>query len=542
MCKSLKKSKGFKSFLELKKSGSITVFLSLIFVVLIVMIFVFIDVTRIVSSKSYVKTAAQNSLLVSFGQYNREMYEDYNLFTFGGCNEIGVKDLQYNIETVLKENLKERPEKNGRYTSFYRLSDCEANIEMEGTITETDEFFRQIKAYVKYKKALSALKNITAIGEQINDVTDSKDDISKDVKIDDELLDDNKNKEDKKERNTKDNSKDKVVSKEENPLKTLNVIFKEGWLSNVLEVNTLSDKDVSIDKLSEENSKNNIFSFNKKSNSNKGDVKNSQKLMKKYLNSFEGFNITDSDITNKGAYLLWAEDFMKDYTTKEKGDICEMEYIICGHNNDRDNMTDIVNRLLLFRCAINYITISGDPLLQNKSLTTAEAIASLILLPEIAPALSKVILFLMAVEESMVDVRALLDGREINLMPSSSTLKMKYEEICIANKELYERKAKEYEEAKNSSIAKGKINYKYVINLFILMTQDKKLVNRTCEIIQHNLRNDYNETFDITSAITYSNVNFSYDIPYIFSGILGNKLFSDKLSDSEFSLEYGYFL
>ena len=74
-------------------SGSITVFLTILFLLFFSLIGVAFENARVLSSAGYIRTAAHSAAMTVFGAYNRELYQDYGFFAYGGSDGKGADDL-----------------------------------------------------------------------------------------------------------------------------------------------------------------------------------------------------------------------------------------------------------------------------------------------------------------------------------------------------------------------------------------------------------------------------------------------------------------
>lgn len=96
----------------------------------------------------------------------------------------------------------------------------------------------------------------------------------------------------------------------------------------------------------------------------------------------------------------------------------ELEYLIGGQEEERENLEIVVNRLLLYRCASNvtYLLSDRDKMLQSE--TMAAALAGFTGNPAIVKAVQIAVVGAWAYIESIQDIRALLSGGKIALVKS----------------------------------------------------------------------------------------------------------------------------
>ncbi len=96
----------------------------------------------------------------------------------------------------------------------------------------------------------------------------------------------------------------------------------------------------------------------------------------------------------------------------------ELEYLLCGKSSDTANLEGTVLRLLGIREAANFLYLMTDTLRQSEAMAIATVIAGVTVNPAIIEAVKLGILAAWAFVESVLDVRALLDGDSIALLKS----------------------------------------------------------------------------------------------------------------------------
>lgn len=99
----------------------------------------------------------------------------------------------------------------------------------------------------------------------------------------------------------------------------------------------------------------------------------------------------------------------------------QLEYLLAGRDNDRDNLSSVVNRLLIVREASNVGYLLTDSAKQAEMDALAAGVAAVALVPELQPVLKLAILFGWAYLESLQDVRNLLLGGKVPLIKTAQT-------------------------------------------------------------------------------------------------------------------------
>ena len=120
------------------------------------------------------------------------------------------------------------------------------------------------------------------------------------------------------------------------------------------------------------------------------------------------------------AYLL---DVMGKETDglKDSGLSYEIEYIVAGKPSDRENLEETADRILMIRMAFNHEYLKRDAARQAEAAELAAFLSTVLLSPESEPALQEAITFIWAYGESLMDVRTLLAGKKVPLHKDASS-------------------------------------------------------------------------------------------------------------------------
>lgn len=515
-------------------SGSITVFLCILFLLFFSLLGVAFENVRVLSSQGYMRTAAYAAAMTVFGNYNKELYEEYGFFAYGGYDRKGRDDLAEDFNEVLVQNIQAKPEKEqSTYCNLYRIGEVESSVESEKDLTEQEIFDGQVKAYLK-GAAVEDLKE-TLKGKISGDMDDN----TMDEKL--ALTKEYEKGEFDGQQETETESVDEVDGADRNtsedmaggnPLEIFTDMVRDGTLNLVCDASRLADGVIeSVENATE----------SAEGSDDEGKDKCAADYLQEMLGDTElslNQNILEKEI-QKLAYIAYANKQFSFYTTdKNRTTKYGLEYLASGKEEERDNLSSIVNRLLGIRTMINFAAVVSDVMLQEKSLTTATALAGFTGLPPVIKAVQYVILLILAFEEACVDVTALLEGRSVPMVKSAKNLKMAYEEICLASKALFASKAAAYPvEGK----AAADITYQQYLCLFLLTVSGEELRSRIFDLIRYDLRKKYNQTFCIEDCICTSQYMIRYSIPYLFdnlpylSGIEKNQGNSRSLE-----VNYGY--
>lgn len=166
----------------------------------------------------------------------------------------------------------------------------------------------------------------------------------------------------------------------------------------------------------------------------------------------------------------------------------ELEYILFGEKTDKENINEMVNRLMRIRTTLNMVSIISDSTKRN----SARAIAAMLLgftgMPIVVNFATYAIEIVWAYEEAAVDVSALLKGYYVPVMKKGNEIKIDISEIVRFNKSMVESKSKEYITLKKGI---GNEPYTTYLELFLLINDDEQKLYRCMDIIQSNINNSF---------------------------------------------------
>lgn len=516
--------------LQRTESGSVTVFLTILFLLFFSLLGVGLEHARVLSSDAYMRVAANSAAMTVYGDYIKELYEEYGLYGYGGFDGKTYMDLHQKFQTILSDNLATKPEQMmGKYMNLYRLKQVNSQVSKYSNLVDKEEFYRQVEAYLKCK----GIKDITK--KVVETVSGQKDEESMQ-----EQLSMTKDYESGKYDNVEAEEKQEISNGDTedtaggNPLSVFSDMIRDGILSLVCDVDALAEGSIEPRTESQpgEDENDKVQS---------GDDSAAGFLIN-LLNSVEK---SENDNLSKGKekieIISYAnEQFASYISPKNKTVQYGMEYLIGGKKEEKSNLSQIVNRLLVLRMAVNFAYIFMDPVLQEKSLATATAIAGFTGMPPVIAAVQYTILLILAFEEACIDTTALLEGRQVPVLKTQENFKMLYEEICIGTRSLFRTKAEQY--PKQGSVLSGSITYKEYLWFFLLCEPEETIRERVYDLIQFDLRERFNQSFIIDHSVSYSIFSITYVPSYLFERLpfLDRSDRLCNLKEKNLEVVYGY--
>lgn len=491
--------------------GQITIFLSLLFLVLMMSFLFIVEGVISYSASSLGEDAVKGAGESIMANYDRELFKNYHLFF------LDPRQKDY-IVTDGKEFINQYFSGN----SFFDIY-CDS-LEVTGEKTAVDEdglyLKHEIREWMKYREEKEIAKVLEDIirNTKKNDGERKKcqeevDSAETDVKKE---QDEEVNQETKEETNKKDTESDlkgdvdkntdnvenmksdeKAASDEIEPVseetlkersnwkeikETLQLLMRTGILFYAAEhPENLSRQSIPGTNLPSKRVKSSSFD-------------NEQRLLDKMdelsFSSLKGIkSLLSVDISMDGRGTLWTKDryiisYIEDcfsfYGSSDKKDnalLYEVEYLISGKNSDIDNLKRVANYILLLRFINNYIFTGKDTQMKMQINTMASAITGVMGMPQTMKAVQVLIRMAISYGESLLELHTLFSGGEVPLIKDKTTwnLTLKTMGEQLRNKQIVKK-------------GKKNISYKDYLKLFLLTKGNSRTVcYRMMDIMQENI-------------------------------------------------------
>lgn len=380
-----------------KERGSITVFLSLILLILISIVTQVIQEAMFQADRIKLASAMDVSFNAVLGEYCKELVEEYGLFFLDASNESGVFD---------KENVTSRLD----YYMYKNIQEQSGMLQMQLIDTEIKEFLlatdydgaaflkEAVKAYKgkivsetvesalqQSKKYQEAEKSRKAIEE--NQVQPSQLEIPQDIEV-----------------NIEEKEKaEKIV----NPVEVIEALKANGLLG--------------------------IVAWDLCISSNSMDL--STTLQKRKLNQGNCERKQTASISEKMIFDLYLKDQFTYFADRKRNDVSgclnyEIEYLICGKGGDEENLSGVLEKIIWMREGINFVYLLTD----NGKMAEAEALATALvgytgILP-LVTAMKFAILAEWAYGESLLEVRVLLTGGKVDFIKNKNNWKLELSQLA----------------------------------------------------------------------------------------------------------------
>lgn len=208
----------------------------------------------------------------------------------------------------------------------------------------------------------------------------------------------------------------------------------------------------------------------------------------------------------------------------------ELEYILCGHDSDRENLESVVKRILLIRELTNYTYLQTD--LEKKAVadSIAVAIAGATLSPELIPLIRQAILVAWSLVESLMEIRTLLAGGRVAVIKTAADWKT----------DVYHAATSFRKGEGTASTGKG-LSYSDYLFQFLMLENRTKLNMRTMDMMEMNIRRKQgSNAFRMDCMIQKMDVSYLYEARPLFLSFvtIGDIDRGNYRFDQEYKISY----
>ena len=182
-----------------------------------------------------------------------------------------------------------------------------------------------------------------------------------------------------------------------------------------------------------------------------------------------------------GEYVM---EYLQDYQEqkgkekKNEGQLrYEVEYVLIGKDNDKDNLLGVLNRIYGTRVAFNSFAVLANPVCVKEAAATASAIIGWLCIPPLVLGLQWLLLETMALAESVLDMRAIVDGKKIPLFKTRSQWRVTLTN-CVS---LLTSGAQSYESSSG-------FDYQTYERILLYFEKNRNKYMRTMDIVEWNMQ------------------------------------------------------
>ncbi len=504
--------------MQKKYRGSITVFAALAIMLVAQLLFTLVEGARHVEFKKIIQMNTESVLESAFADYCDPLWKSYHLLGMTAANTDGkfsVNNRSAQMRKLTQENLGDshKDELFAGMSLFHAdLVDIDADTYLLMTDGGGTVFEQAVSAYMKQNSAYELAKGIYNNYESIKDFQDQFGDGSDKIEGALDALEEAQKESEEVAGNTicvqsAGNAGRGKKSDTDNPLTTVTEAQKNGILSLVLP--------------SEAHLSGAAFTSEKR-------------VSKRSLTQGTAELSVEEDWYDRTLFTQYVCNYMSSYTVPIADHALryEMEYLIGGKDNDADNLRATVDRLLLIREGLNMASLMAMPDKQSEAMTLAVTLAGATVNPLIIETVKYGILASWAYVESILDVRALLDGDKIALIKSAATWTSTIENFPTLLSGW----------SKARSCEAGGLNYMQYGASLLLFENGKKLAMRAMDAQEATIRAvDGYELFRMDHVVCEMQIQATYEYRPVFTvfvSMLRNASGNQRIMDDA---TYSYF-
>ena len=450
------------------KKGEVTAFLSLIFILLMSVVASVVESASMQVLKNRKRGDMDRALESVFAEYQKDLLEDFEIFSLEGT---------YGTGNFSKENLTKRLE-------TYGVRDAGQTVEKIQFLTDEQgrPFREQVVAYMKQKMGISQMEELAGLTGQWKNQSGRTEACEK------EGTDIEKNLEDSLQ------GSQQSLPEEENPLNLIESIKKAGLVNIVMRGKEVSNQSVPEEELL------------------------SHRSLQKGRGEFKVKDDTTGMMSNLyfASYLI--EQFHAADERSDEGKLSyELEYILNGSGNDRDNLEAVLKKLSGIRLAANYGYLLTDAEKKAEAEAMAVVLAGIIALPALTGLIKQAILLAWAYGEGIMDLRTLLSGGRISLIKTKEEWQLSLSNLLKLGTE---------EDPGDGKDAKQGLNYKEYLRMLLIFENQEECTMRSLSAVELRMKKKAGEFFKSDYCVSKLKIKAKCKIR--------RKIFY------EFSTEYGY--
>lgn len=405
-----------------QQRGEITVFLSLIIILLVSFILAMTESALIQTSKNQSRLDVDRAIFSLFGEYQKDLLDEYEIFAFDSSYGSG----QFEENLILN-----RLDYYGSMGIQQKITDIQFLTDYNG------QAFREgVIQSMESKSGMTSLRELTGWAREWEEQSVSGEELSADL------------------------SQSLLENGELLPEEAESLVYQTtsgSFLSLVLPDSfKVSSKTI---QLPEQVSK-------RKKNTGWGTLP-----IQQGIDGIEEKLLFQQYVIEKfsTAVDLKGENRSLDY---------EVEYLICGNASDEENLKEIITKLLVFRMAMNYMYLQTDMNRQQEAATMAAAISLVLLSPEAEVVIQQLLLAFWAFGESVLDVRALLEGNKTAFYKTNETWQLSLSSLFSLGSA---------EDTLDGADEKSGLDYSQYLQILLFLESDETLTMRTLDRIEQNL-------------------------------------------------------
>ena len=191
---------------------------------------------------------------------------------------------------------------------------------------------------------------------------------------------------------------------------------------------------------------------------------------------------------------------------KETGLSYEIEYILSGEESDRKNLENIAGRLILIRTAFNARYLKESTFRQAEITEIAVFLAAVLAAPECEEAIREAVTYAWSYAEAVTDIKALFDGKKVPLNKDDQSWTLSAEGLLSFEKSVAE--------GWESTDDEEGLSYEDYLRMLLAPESRQTKCMRALDLIEINLCGESGtKAFRSDSAVCRAQIDSSCELP-----------------------------
>lgn len=213
-------------------------------------------------------------------------------------------------------------------------------------------------------------------------------------------------------------------------------------------------------------------------------------------------------LTKRIVYTEYVMDKFISFTDKKEGTALnyEVEYILFGNKKDVDNLTAAAFTMATIRSGTNMVYLITDSDKRNSAYQVAFNLVGTAKYEPVIRVVQFALMYLWAYAEAILDVKILLEGKEITMAKSDETWQLSIENLLTMNME-------------GEAVSQNGIDYENFLRLLLHMKEDGKKSAYTMDLVELWMINKGHKKFRLKYYLFGIEAKVSYKVASKYSYI-----------------------
>lgn len=175
----------------------------------------------------------------------------------------------------------------------------------------------------------------------------------------------------------------------------------------------------------------------------------------------------------------------------------EWEYIVCGEGSDKENLEQVINRLVLVRTVVNTALILTSSSKRETAYAAALAVVGFTGLEPLVRFTQTLFIVLWGMSESLVDVAALLQNKKVPLLKTEKDMVVEFADLYQISHQFIMDKVKRFPDSGGNGFG-----YEQYLMLFMLVNGSSATCCRMMDLMEWNIKDNYFKGFNLGICVS----------------------------------------